>query len=181
MTRLCIILCVFLTIVMLSRERGNEEIKSLSEKLVSSRSVPDAGAKRRKMRRQKEKKRKGTMKRATQSVRRANSKSVSDSCFERVVTIMKMWKDVISNFEKQKKRMKKQNGTGSNKSGKKGAFTGVYQKLVSGGGGDRNNLTCAGSSDGEGERYPGSQASFPCMEFTYPYAIKTKLKARNVL
>ena len=121
------------------------------------------------------------MKRATQSVRRANSKSVSDSCFERVVTIMKMWKDVISNFEKQKKRMKKQNGTGSNKSGKKGAFTGVYQKLVSGGGGDRNNLTCAGSSDGEGERYPGSQASFPCMEFTYPYAIKTKLKARNVL
>ena len=181
MTRLCIILCVFLTIVMLSRERGNEEKKSLSEKLVSSRSVPDAGAKRRKMRRQKEKKRKGTMKRATQSVRRANSKSVSDSCFERVVTIMKMWKDVISNFEKQKKRMKKQNGTGSNKSGKKGAFTGVYQKLVSGGGGDRNNLTCAGSSDSEGERYPGSQASFPCMEFTYPYAIKTKIKARNVL
>ena len=95
--------------------------------------------------------------------------------------MMKMWKDVISNFEKQKKRMKKQNGTGSNKSGKKGAFTGVYQKLVSGGGGDRNNLTCAGSSDSEGERYPGSQASFPCMEFTYPYAIKTKLKARNVL
>ena len=53
---------------------------------------------------------------------RGRSASVSDSCFEQTVTIMKMWKDIISNFEKQKKRMEKQNGTGGNKSGKKGEY-----------------------------------------------------------
>ena len=76
--------------------------------------------------------------------------TISSACFEQSITIMKMWKDVISNFEKQKKRMEKQNGTGSNKSGKKGAFSGVYQQLLSAGGGDKTNLTCAGSSHSEG-------------------------------
>ena len=108
----------------------------------------DAGVKKRKMRKEKKKKRQGTSNKGTKSVSRTNSKA--DSCFEPVITIMKMWKDVISNFEKQKKRMEKQNGTGSNKSGKKGAFSGVYQKLLSAGGGDNTHITCAGSSDSEG-------------------------------
>ena len=122
----------------------------MSEKLASSRLVrsPDAGDKRRKMRKEKKKKKNGGKNRGTASG--TNPRVVSDSCFEEVVTIMKMWKDVISNFEKQKKRMEKQNGTGSNKKGKKGAFAGVYQKLASAGGGDKTNLSCAGSSDSEG-------------------------------
>ena len=161
MTRLCLLFCVVLTIVVISQERGKAEVRNMSEELASSRLVrsPDAGAKRRKMRKEKEKKRKGRKKGGTQSVSRTNSRAVSDSCFEEVVTIMKMWKDVISNFEKQKKRMEKQNGTGSNKSGKKGAFTGVYQKLVSAGGGDKTNLTCAGSSDSEGAAWLTSLTS----------------------
>ena len=121
----------------------------MSEELVSFRLVrsPAAVAKRRKMRKEEGK---GKKNRRTKPVLRKNTRAVSDSCFEQVVTIMKMWKDIISNFEKQKKRMEKQNGTGSNKSGKKGAFTGVHEKLVSAGGGDETNLTCARSSDSEG-------------------------------
>ena len=147
MTRLCLIFCVVLTIAVIAQERGKGEERNLTEELASSRLVrsPDAGAKRRKMRKEKKKKRKGAHNQGTQSVSRTNSRALSDSCFEQVVTIMKMWKDVISNFKKQKKRMEKQNGTGSSKSGKKGAFSGVYQKLLSAGGGDKTNLTCSGS------------------------------------
>ena len=158
MTRLCLIFCVVLTIAVIAKERGKGEERNISGELVSSRLVrsPAAVAKRRKMRKQE---RKGKKNRRTKSVSRTNSRAVSDSCFEQVVTIMKMWKDVISNFEKQKKRMEKQNGTGSNKSGKKGAFTGVYQNLVSAGGGDKTNLTCAGSSDSEGAAWLTSLTS----------------------
>ena len=155
MTRLCLIFCVVLTITAISQERGTGEERNLSEELASSRLVrsPAAVAKRRKMRKEEGK---GKKNRRTKSVSRTNSRAVSDSCFEQVVTIMKMWKDVISNFEKQKKRMEKQNGTGSNKSGKKGAFSGVYHELLSAGGGDKTNLTCS-SNEGQNPAMPSSE------------------------
>ena len=68
------------------------------------------------------------------------------------MTIMRMWKDIIANFEKQRKRMKKQNGTGESKAGKKTVFGPVAQKLVSAGGGDKSNLTCAGSNITQGAK-----------------------------
>ena len=64
--------------------------------------------------------------------------------------VMKMWKDVISNFEKQHRRMDKQNGTGSSKSGKKGEFKSAAQKLLSIGGGNKSALSCAGATDNPG-------------------------------
>ena len=163
MTRLCLIFCVVLTFAIIAQNKGKVEEGNLAAKFSSSRLVesPDARAKRRKIK--KEKKRKRRMRKEKKEQKKGNEqkkgkeqrtrkphRAVSDSCFEQVVTIMKMWKDVISNFEKQKKRMEKQNGTGSNKKGKKGAFAGVYQKLASAGGGDKTNLSCAGSSDSEG-------------------------------
>ena len=130
----------------------------MSEELASSRLVrsPDTGAKRRNVKKDKKKKREEGKDRGTKSISRTNSRAVSDSCFEQVVTIMKMWKDVISNFEKQKKRMMKQNATGSNKSGKKGAFSGVYHELLSAGGGDKTNLTCS-SNEGQNPAMPSSE------------------------
>ena len=163
MTRLCLIFCVVLMIAVIAQERGKGEERNLTEELASSRLVrsPDAGAKRRKMRKDKKKKRKGAHNRGTQSVSRTNSRAVSDSCFEQVVTIMKMWKDVISNFKKQKKRMEKQYGTGSSKSGKKGAFSGVYQKLLSAGGGDKTNLTCT-ATEGTSQLTNLTSSLFAC-------------------
>ena len=63
---------------------------------------------------------------------------------------MKIWKDVISNFEKQHKRMDKQNGTGQSKSGKKGEFKSAAHKLLSVGGGNQSALSCAGATDNPG-------------------------------
>jgi len=63
---------------------------------------------------------------------------------------MKMWKDVISNFEKQKKRMEKQNGTGGNKSGKKGVFAPTARRLLNLGGGNKSEFSCAGRTDNNG-------------------------------
>ena len=66
------------------------------------------------------------------------------------MTVMKIWKDVVSNFEKQHKRMAKQNGIGESKSGKKGEFRSAAQKLLSVGGGNKSALSCAGATDNPG-------------------------------
>merc|ERR1712109_444062 len=131
----------------------------LTEDLASSRlgRSPEAEAKRRKKGRKAKKGRKGRRKgrkskgkgRKSRKNSRRSKKSksrstqrmygygrtVSDTCFEKAVTIMRMWKDVISNFEKQKKRMVKQNTTGGNKSGKKGVFAPIALRLIEAGGG----------------------------------------------
>ena len=159
MTRLCLIFCVVLTIAVIAQERGKGEERNLSEELASSRLVrsPEAEAKRKKTKKEKKKK----SNRRTESISRTSSRGVSDSCFEQVVTIMKMWKDVISNFQKQKKRIEKQIVTGINKSGKKGAFSGVYQKLLSAGGGDKTNLTCT-ATEGTSQLTNLTSSLFAC-------------------
>ena len=81
---------------------------------------------------------------------RVRSGTVSDICLEQSMAVMKMWKDIISNFEKQKKRMEKQNGTGGNKSGKKGVFVPTARRLLSLGGGNKSLLSCAGKTDNPG-------------------------------
>ena len=63
---------------------------------------------------------------------------------------MKMWKDIISNFEKQAKRMEKQNDTGSSKSGKKSVFKSIVHKLTSVGGGNKSAPSCSGSTTNAG-------------------------------
>ena len=61
-----------------------------------------------------------------------------------------MWKDVIANFEKQSKRIEKQNGTGESKSGKKGEFKAHAFKLITAGGGNKSALSCAGVTNNTG-------------------------------
>ena len=63
---------------------------------------------------------------------------------------MKLWKDVVTNFEKQKARMEKQNSTGGNKAGKKGAFAPIAFKLVDIGGGNKTNMSCGGAYGNKG-------------------------------
>merc|ERR1712025_148402 len=88
--------------------------------------------------------------RKNQSGSRSNGRTVSDACLETAVGAMKVWKDVITNFEKQHKRMDKQNGTGESKHGKKGEFKAAAQRLLSAGGGNKSALSCAGSTTNPG-------------------------------
>merc|ERR550532_1724261 len=76
--------------------------------------------------------------------------NVSSTCFETAMTCMKIWKDVVSNFERQRKRMIKQNKTGGNKAGKKGAFAPTATRLVDIGGGNRSNMSCGGQYGNKG-------------------------------
>ena len=73
------------------------------------------------------------------------SGKITDKCFDSSMNGMKTWKDIVGNFQKQKNRMIKQIRTGESKNSKNGVFEVVYQKLVSAGGGDASNLSCAGS------------------------------------
>ena len=90
--------------------------------------------------------------RSTQRFGYGYGRTVSDTCFEKAVTIMRMWKDVISNFEKQKKRMVKQNTTGGNKSGKKGVFAPIALRLIEAGGGNKSALKCGGKTGNKGAK-----------------------------
>ena len=144
----------------------NEEDSSLSEELSSSRLVRSADARRRKGRkgrngkkaRRGKKARKGKKGRKGKNGRKGKqgrgrerqTGTVSDACYETTVNIMKMWKDVISNFEKQSKRIEKQNGTGESKSGKKGEFKAHAFKLITAGGGNKSALSCAGVTNNTG-------------------------------
>merc|ERR1739844_304055 len=151
MNKLCLIFLGVLAIAAIVSAWDNEEDSSLSEELASSRLVRSADARRRKGKkgRKGRKARKGKKGRKSQSESRCSGREFS-ACHETAMTIMKIWKDVVTNFEKQHKRMDKQNGTGESKSGKKGEFKSAAQKLLSVGGGNKSALTCAGLTDNAG-------------------------------
>merc|ERR1712117_9447 len=83
---------------------------------------------------------------------RQSTSSINSTCVTNTVQYMKIWKDVVSNFEAQNKRMSKQNKTGGNKSGKNGEFAGVATYLVDIGGGNKSALSCSGSSTNSGAK-----------------------------
>merc|ERR1712019_1421 len=151
MNKLLLIFLGVLAIAAIVSAWDNEEDSSLSEELAPSRLVRSADARRRKGRKGSngKKARKGRKGRKSQSESRCSGRS-DEACHERSMTIMKIWKDVVTNFEKQHKRMDKQNGTGESKSGKKGEFISAAQKLLSVGGGNKSALSCAGSTDNAG-------------------------------
>ena len=101
--------------------------------------------------RRKPRRKKGRISKSGSNSRRSE-RVVSDICFEKSVTIMRMWKDVISSFERKKKRMEKQNSTGVNKSGKKGVFGPIALRLIEVGGGDRSAPSCGGRTGNAGAR-----------------------------
>merc|ERR1719192_2844394 len=143
MNKLFFVVLAVLAIAALSS--ASEEENSLSEDLASSRMVrsPEAGRKRKnkrgkktKMGRKKGKSKKRSKKRSGKKTKqskkkaakksksktnnnRQSSSTVSTDCLSMSIKMMKMWKDIVRNFEAQYKRIKKQNGTGDSKAGKK--------------------------------------------------------------
>ena len=90
-----------------------------------------------------------------QNTRNRNGKNgkksgrMSDNCYLTSMNGMKMWKDIVGNFQKQTKRMEKQIKIGKSKNSKNGVFESVYQKLLSAGGGNISALSCDGSTTSE--------------------------------
>merc|ERR1711874_359616 len=77
-------------------------------------------------------------------------RNVSNDCLENAWTIMRMWKDVIANFHKQKIRMARQIQTGASKFNKSQVFVGAFQNLMFAGGNNNDNLTCKNSTTNSG-------------------------------
>merc|ERR1711874_868371 len=163
MNKLCLIFLGVLAIAAIVSAWDNEEDSSLSEELASSRLVRSADARRRKGRkmakkggRKARKGRKGREGRKGRGRERqtgygtTTEATVSETCFDTTVKSLLMYKDVIANFDKQAKRMGKQNSTKESKSGKKGEFIGAAHKLITAGGGNKSALACAGATDNAG-------------------------------
>ena len=115
-----------------------------------------------------------------------NLKSINfGNCLTRTVKIMKMWKDVVTNFGRQKLRIERQIATGNNKFAKKKAFVSAYETLVVVGGGDKNNLSCDNSTTSKGAVQLKNITSFlgtceseinkTCNTANWPQPNKTKL------
>merc|ERR1712079_456314 len=166
-SKLSLILFGILVVAALAAAMTEDEDMELSEEIASARVERDAGDRRRRknggnkrQRKQRGRKaRKGKGKRKHQrrpngagrrGGRQSTSTSANSTCFENAVFYMKLWKDVVGNFEKQNKRMTKQNSTGQSKSGKKGTFAPIAFKLVDIGGGNKTNMSCGGSYNNSG-------------------------------
>jgi len=90
--------------------------------------------------------------RGGKSGRASSSSSLDDSCYEKSLTYMRIWRDIIANYDKAYSRMTKQNNTGGSKSGKKGVFAPIAFKLIDIGGGNKSNLSCGGSYSSSGAK-----------------------------
>ena len=134
--------------------KGRKERKTIKNKKTKNEKKKTRGGKKKNGKTRKGKKgrngRTGKKARNNQARSRSNRKTVSAKCLETSHTIMKMWRDVITNFDKQSKRMEKQNGTGLSKHSKKGEFVAVVNSLLSVGGGNKSALSCAGSTTNPG-------------------------------
>merc|ERR1711878_260031 len=80
---------------------------------------------------------------------RKSARTIDGVWLESAVTAMRRWKDVVTNFEKQKKRIDKQSEIAGKKSGKQSVFGPIALKLVDLGGGNKSALTCSGSATSE--------------------------------
>ena len=87
---------------------------------------------------------------------RKNRSSSLANCYRQTVFMMKIWKDVVSNFQKQNARMKSQKSIGERKTGKKGLFSPTAFKLIDIGGGNRSNLSCGGIYGSRGAKQLGN-------------------------
>merc|ERR1712227_396324 len=157
-----------------------EEEKSLSEDVAASRLVREAAADPRKKKSRKAKKNrarkggknsrkarkgkkskknrknKGKKKNSRKARKgkkrkeRVSGRSVDAKCIAQLTLSMRRWKDVVTNFQRQSKRITDNKSKGDGKSGKKGVFGPIASKLVSSGGGNKSALTCQGSSSSDG-------------------------------
>merc|ERR1711994_545627 len=106
--------------------------------------------KNRKSKKNKRKNRKNRKNRNNNKGTRKSTRTIDGVCLESAVTAMRRWKDVVTNFEKQKKRIDKQSEIAGKKSGKQSVFGPIALKLVDLGGGNKSALTCSGSATSEG-------------------------------
>merc|ERR1711881_617478 len=75
-----------------------------------------------------------------------SSSCMNETCINTAMSYMKIMKDRVSNFLRQKTRIGKFQTTAGNKAGKKGLFGPILNRIREAGGGNSSNLKCNGNS-----------------------------------
>merc|ERR1712061_588778 len=83
---------------------------------------------------------------------RQTGRTVDGACVESAVTVMKRWRTVVANFDKQMTRVMKQAEIAGKKTDKKAVFAPIALKLVDLGGGNKSALSCSGSTTSSGAK-----------------------------
>merc|ERR1711884_651354 len=141
----------------MGKQRKNKKAKKGLKKRKNRKNKTRKNKKGKKSKKNRKNKRKNRKNRKSKKNKRKNSKGTRKSartidgvCLESAVTAMRRWKDVVTNIEKQKKRIDKQSEIAGKKSGKQSVFGPIALKLVDLGGGNKSALTCSGSATSEG-------------------------------
>jgi len=118
---------------------------------------------------------------------RNTSSGVNGTCLDSAVSYLNMLAGVVANFDKQKNRMEKQNKTGGSKSGKKGLFKPLVDRLIQAGGGNKSKMTCGGKEGTAGAKQLSnltakfeeceSKINESCNPANFPKPNKTRLDA----
>jgi len=86
------------------------------------------------------------------SQRQTTNATVALTCLKDAVLYTKFLKDQVINFLRRNTRLETQNTLTNKKAGKKGEFQEPMARIIQAGGGDRQNLTCGGSTTGTGAK-----------------------------
>merc|ERR1712037_750853 len=79
-----------------------------------------------------------------------SSSCMNETCINTAMSYMKIMKDRVSNFLRQKTRITKFQTTAGNKAGKKGLFGPILNRIREAGGGNSSNLKCNGDNSSAG-------------------------------
>merc|ERR1711884_584838 len=131
------------------KKRKNRKNKTRKNKKRKNRKNRKSKKNKRKNRKNRKNKNKNKNRKNNKGTRKS-ARTIDGVCLESAVTAMRRWKDVVTNFEKQKKRIDKQSEIAGKKSGKQSVFGPIALKLVDLGGGNKSALTCSGSATSEG-------------------------------
>ena len=84
--------------------------------------------------------------------KRMSGRAIDATCVTQLSLSMRRWKDVVTNFKRQSKRITdfRDKGSGKSNDEKLGIFAPVADKLVRLGGGNKSALQCGGSTTSEG-------------------------------
>jgi len=86
------------------------------------------------------------------SRQKQSNATIKLTCLRDSVTYTKFLKDNVINFLRRNTRLEAQNNLTNKKAGKKGEFKEPAARLIQAGGGDRTNLSCAGSTTSVGAK-----------------------------
>ena len=137
-----------------SKKSKKSAKRSKKNKKRSKKSKKNKGRKNRKNNRKNNGKNngKGKNREKKKGDKRQSSSAIDVKCVAQLTLAMRRWKDVVTNFQRQSKRITDNKSKGDGKSGKQGVFGPTATKLVSAGGGNKSALVCGGSSTSDGAR-----------------------------